>query len=201
MASGDKGLYFFKVFDLSFFAPGMVLALTGAWIWNHHLGSLQQKFTTPGGVLALMAAIGVIYILGLVCFSLTWALYRRVKKHETEGLKVLSDTYWPPLPLLFEGQQRDELILYFWYMRATCLTLATSFCISWLSIMATLAYQYHLLDVLHISLENLIAISLVELISFYFLIKQGLRFGKSVDRSLLHRAMDHDYFDPKDLCT
>lgn len=70
MSSGDKGLYFFKVFDLSFFAPGLVIALTLAWVWNGKLSGLQTSLTTAGGIHTLIIAVGLIYSFGLTVFPI-----------------------------------------------------------------------------------------------------------------------------------
>lgn len=211
MTSTDKGLYFFKVFDLSFFAPGLVIALTLTWVWEAPLVAIKAPINTAAGIIALIAAIGAIYVLGLSVFSIMWDIYRKKSRYlppkdsntktesgnpSSESTKTNESQEWPPFPVLFKGPLRDELILYFWYLRATCLGLAFAFLVSFFLLLGFSVYDSNTgtsVQWLPVSL-----VMAMELIAAIFLVRRGLKFGRCVDKSLEHRAWDWYESGPRD---
>ena len=86
---------------------------------------------------------------------------------------------WPPLPLLFKGETQTELILYFWYLRATCLSLAGSFVISaWCILIFRSGDSFAF------------GIVIFELLAAFLFVHQALGYGEGVDRSLQARALE-----------
>ncbi len=123
---------FFRVFDLAFFAPGAfiiaVLANCGLT-----LPGFKEKLSTAGEIIALLSGIAALYTLGLVVHALVWLSFNKWGKSWKEKIKKEienEDAEWIPFPLRFENAVRDELILYFWYLRATCWNMATAILIA-----------------------------------------------------------------------
>ena len=136
MKTIDRTLTFFRVFDLAFFAPGVLLAGTCLFLSRQFLVDLNVSLSQSGGILLVLGGIGAIYSAGLMTHSITWAALRIARRllRLVRGIwpKAEHDTEpdWPPWPLLFEDSLRDELILYFWYLRATCWNLASAVVLS-----------------------------------------------------------------------
>lgn len=110
---------FFRVFDIAFFAPGLVV-LVPLWRW----WDLDLGRGGPTNQNVLDAAVGaalwflVAYGVGLVIQALSRVVLRFTGKMlPQEG----DDPIW--LSSLSPAK-REELLLYFWYMRATCLNIA-----------------------------------------------------------------------------
>ena len=179
MKAAEKSLVFFKIFDLAFFAPGLVLVATGAWLLDRDFDSLKEvTLASPMGILLVLAGIGAIYSVGLVVFSLTWQAFRRISRKRPQEIKVLGRKGWPPFPLLFDAEVRDEMILYFWYLRATCLGLACAFLLS-----AVAIFVFRNDSVLAVRF------ALCEVVAAVPLTIQGLGYGRAVDRSLRGKAL------------
>lgn len=180
MKTTDHALTFFRVFDLAFFAPGTVIVATCLWIWSDDLfDATEVDLATPAGILGVLLGIGAIYSAGLVTHSLTWRV-RRVLQRKGEGPEEVSieSAGWPPLPLYFGDALRDDLILYFWYLRATCWNVATALLIS--AILVTFD-QWELNCT--VGLCWLGAFSLCT-----FLVIQGRGYDAQVNRSLASRV-------------
>ena len=129
----QKTLTFFRVFDIAFFAPGVVLIGLFANMGLKFPGA-TASLSSPNGVIALLSGIAALYIAGVAAHSAVWYAYRSrwarrwqdaVEDEIQEELEE-SPSAWPPIALEFEGPTRDELILYFWYLRATCWNIAAS---------------------------------------------------------------------------
>lgn len=189
----EKSLTFFKVFDLAFFAPGVVIALTLAWVFREHLGGLDVAITKASGVLAVVLAIGGIYAVGLAIFSAMWWIFRGKARAGPEEAERVGPSGWPRFPLLFDGAVQDELILYFWYLRATCFGVAAAFVLSALILLGDSLYGF-LLGGSRSSLPfgltaGLILVLAVEGLAAWALVRQGQRFDRGVDGSLGARAV------------
>lgn len=179
MTSADKSLAFFKIFDLAFFAPGVVIAGTVGWLFRDELAGLRIELGSPVGILFLILGIGAIYVTGLSTFSVTWLIFRQLRKRRSpQEAPAIGRSGWPALALLFQGETQDELILYFWYLRATCLSLATAFLVSSLAVF--LSYEKEPMVVLFCLAEVGVATSLAF---------QGLGYDEGVERSLSSRAL------------
>ncbi|MEZ4469919.1 MAG: hypothetical protein R3F60_03750 [bacterium] len=108
---------FFRVFDIAFFAPGLVILVPLWRWWDLDLGR-------GGSASVLDAAVGaalwfrVAYGVGMVVQGLS-----RIVLAFTG--KALPDPDDAPIWLsVLTLAKREELLLYFWYMRATCLNVA-----------------------------------------------------------------------------
>jgi hypothetical protein len=115
----DKPLSFFRVFDIAFFAPGMLLF--GA-LW--HAGYLPvngfaQGQDTVHGVLSAAYAIVLIYLLGLICHGIQRGVLWLFRSR-----KGSKDPSW--YANLQANNPRHEFAIYFWYMRATCWNIAVA---------------------------------------------------------------------------
>ncbi|MEM9558082.1 MAG: hypothetical protein AAGC60_27745 [Acidobacteriota bacterium] len=133
MDPAQRSLVFFKIFDLAFFAPGSVVGVTAAVIWWPELNSFlaDDNLGVAGGILLSLAVLVVVYVAGLVIFSLAWWLFRRHRQSKSlcqkpHEVSPYGDRDWLATPLLFDREVRTELILYFWYLRATCLSVSVA---------------------------------------------------------------------------
>jgi len=125
---------FFRLFDIAFFAPGtlLFLALYVAEVLPRNPPS-GEKLTTSESIVSLLVAMALIYLLGLLTHGvqsrIVWPLGRRWKK---EGPKEGAEGQGAPgerEPAWFQrlsAEPRENLSLYFWYMRATCRNLAVA---------------------------------------------------------------------------
>lgn len=197
MLPADKGWFFFKVFDLSFFAPGVVIALTTAWVWKGELEHLKVQLSTAAGIITVVVVIGGIYSIGLTIFSLMWSIYRLkrrdgpFRKDPATGDQEEKKLDWPPFPLMFPEEICNELILYFWYLRATCFGLACSFIISAL----ILCFVFCIRQLLNMepgaTILTMSVVIICEILASFMLILQGKRLSDNVDQSLNQRALDY----------
>ncbi|MGH8657202.1 MAG: hypothetical protein ACREV4_01575 [Gammaproteobacteria bacterium] len=122
----EKSLSFFRVFDVAFFVPG-VLLFGAFWHAGFLLAQcLPGEANTAHQTLTVVLAIVLIYALGLLCHGIQRGL-----------LSVKCIKQWlarlpgPPNPdpwfaNLRANDPRHDLALYFWYMRATCWNLAVA---------------------------------------------------------------------------
>lgn len=122
----EKSLSFFRVFDVAFFVPGVLLfgALWHAGFLLAHC--LPGEATTAHQTLTVVLAIVLIYALGLLCHAIQRRLLS-VKCIE-QWLTRLPDPANPEpwFANLRANDPRHDLALYFWYMRATCWNLAVA---------------------------------------------------------------------------
>lgn len=116
----EKALSFFRFFDLAFFLPGAMLA--GALAWK--LGLLSRfRGSPPGGALgslvAVLAGLMSIYFLGLVIHAVQRLLNEGpgLSRLKCRDLPTAGTSPW--FTHLDDGRSQD-LVLYFWYLRATC---------------------------------------------------------------------------------
>lgn len=124
----QKALTFFRVFDLAFFAPGTILLIAGIYLF----GDSSPSASSPDMFRITVAIFGFVaaaFCIGLVVHSFVWcskswieAVFRRAGKSET----VSSPNDTLPFPMRFKGGPQEDLILYFWYLRATCWNIACS---------------------------------------------------------------------------
>lgn len=130
----EQSLAFFKVFDLAFFAPGSVIIVHLAALFHQKLSFLEAPLSTAGGILAVISGIAMIYVVGAANFSLTWAAFSKFR-----GSSLCKSLYslfpersdnLPPIAQRFQENTRDELLLYFWYLRGTFMALSCSLVIS-----------------------------------------------------------------------
>jgi hypothetical protein len=181
MKAAEKGLVFFKIFDLAFFAPGVVLVLTGAWLVKDKIFLLNVQYLQLGtatGILAVLVGIGAIYAAGLTTFSLTWLVFRRLRRKAPQDIDEFGKSGWPSFALLFKGETSDELILYFWYLRATCFGLASAFLLSGLAIL-----------LVRFDDTSSLLIAGIEAVAAVLLALQGRSYDRGVDRGLRGRAL------------
>lgn len=177
MKTVENSLTFFRVFDLAFFAPGVVIVTTVCWLKQDDLVIFGKGLTTPLGILAVLSGIGAIYCAGLITHCFTWFILRCKKSKRPEEMNEIGGS-WPPMALLFEDALRDDLILYFWYLRATCLNVASALLLSIILVLAIKGFE-----------PNLLIAAAVALLAACLLVIQGHHFDKSVKRSLRHRAI------------
>jgi len=120
----QKTLSFFRVFDIAFFAPGIVLF--GA-IWYGHIAKChfasQWKDDTVNTVISIMLVIAFIYVLGLLCHSIQRLMQYSLKRTHNNRSNDAASSYSPWFMGL-EGSTLHEFATYFWYLRSTCWNLA-----------------------------------------------------------------------------
>ena len=126
----EKSLSFFRVFDIAFFAPGILLF---AAIWYHFSPEIavanisigEIKDNAPLAIAVMTVSVALIYLFGLLCHALQRVLWEFVFRR-----------FCPTPPThksWFQALDRaacEELALYFWYMRATCWNLAIAVSLS-----------------------------------------------------------------------
>jgi len=118
-----SSLSFFRVFDIAFFAPGLVLV----WALGKTFGFPQSRgLTTAGGAVDLVFFLGFVYVLGLAAHAVARIVKFIVKVLSAVEVKAVP---WYARPGVCPS---DELSipLYFWYLRATCWNLAVALAFS-----------------------------------------------------------------------
>lgn len=108
---------FFRVFDLAFFAPGLVVLVPLWRWWDLELGRANSTNVLDAAVGAALWFL-VAYGIGLVIQGLS-----RVVLHRSGPAKPADDEGPIWLSVLSPGK-REDMLLYFWYMRATCFNIA-----------------------------------------------------------------------------
>lgn len=118
----EKTLTFFRVFDLAFFAPGTLLIACGYMFFGDP-SDLTIELGVAQITIAILGFVAAAFCVGLVVHSATWCLRSLIIK-----LFTRPDAGSPrkPLPMRLAGAPHPELILYFWYLRATCWNVAFS---------------------------------------------------------------------------
>ncbi len=120
----DYSLSFFRVFDLAFFVPGMLL-FGAMWYSGCFLpfDALSFHNDTVHGILAGAFAVVFIYVLGLFCHGIQRTVYSN-RYIWSICRKDKNSTPW--YANLRKDNPRYELIMYFWYMRSTCWNLVAA---------------------------------------------------------------------------
>ena len=186
----SDSLQFFKIFDLAFLAPGVVIAIHLAALNADKLKGHDLSLVTVGGVLALLGVIGSVYALGLANFALSrvllsctrlllgcirwllgcirwllgcirWLLdwwfspgwdqrlrarlprFLSFETHSDSPGQASDGRRGTPLPLRFKDQTRDDMVLYFWYLRSTTMSLGVALIVS-VGLLAFYAPSSHL---------------------------------------------------------
>jgi hypothetical protein len=116
----DNSLSFFRVFDLAFFAPGTLL-FGVMWYTSCLPYAFSSQGDTAHGVLTGAIAVVLIYVLGVICHGIQrgvlWIFWLPRKKQEEA----------PPWYInLKKDNPRNELSMYFWYMRSICWNLVVA---------------------------------------------------------------------------
>ena len=123
---------FFRIFDIAFLAPGIVLlcalAAAGVPLDTTLAGTSGTLAAVVRGIWLLTAA----YTLGLAIHGLTrligWVIDKQRRKTEENGKEPATKWYSPGSP--FASGDDHSIALYFWYLRATCWNLAAAVVLS-----------------------------------------------------------------------
>ncbi len=137
----DKALSFFRVFDLAFFAPGVVVALAlwhCDWLPAEFVVAARQGITTGTGLMAVLAGVAMTFILGLLCHAILRLVgcvvdkccpnllgplkLKKSSDASQSAPESASKRWYFSLP----ETARTDLALYFWYLRSTCWNLAAA---------------------------------------------------------------------------
>ena len=115
---------FFRVFDLAFFGPGVVvlMSIKMSGLIEVPDSMLSWRIDQLGSLLSIIIAIGCAYVTGLTLHAIREFLAQRIE-HLFMQNKGSKKTSW------YERVSNElvmEIVHYFWYMRATCWNLATS---------------------------------------------------------------------------
>jgi hypothetical protein len=123
----EKVLSFFRVFDLAFFAPGAVLYWvlhTEGYMKEFDPLATEAKLADVSGLVAILSAIVLIYLLGVIVHAARDLLGCIPKIWDWASLTpAASGSSW------YQGlgdEAKDEIATYFWYMRATCFNLCVT---------------------------------------------------------------------------
>lgn len=122
----ESALSLFRVFDVAFFAPGGVLFFA---LLSCDLIAPGQFDTSLGSVGKIGLTVVLIYVLGVVCHASHRALAGLFKRC---GFKdaARSEADHGPWYSGLARKRREDLAMYFWYMRATAWNLAVATAIS-----------------------------------------------------------------------
>jgi hypothetical protein len=126
----DNSLSFFRVFDLAFFAPGMLLFGVMWYSGCFPVDALSSHDDTIHGIITGAFAVVFIYVLGLICHGIQrvvrWFIRLLLKNRRSTTPDNTESTPSPWFAKLTKDSPRTELSLYFWYMRSTCWNLAVA---------------------------------------------------------------------------
>jgi len=170
-----NALSLFRIFDIGFFLPGAVVlaALYHAWGVSG-IGQLPDflPLSTSGGLIQALLTLGAIYVLGLLIHATQRVLFPLIFPRLKPQPKS------QPWYCNLAEEQREDLVLYFWYLRATCWNLAVAIPISCLLIGAgylqkTWQYTFCALGILSVP------------ISFYLLFFLGRDFWGAFEAGTL----------------
>jgi FtsH-binding integral membrane protein len=177
----DNSLSFFRVFDLAFFAPGMLLFGAMWYSGCFPIDPLSSHDDTVHGILTGAFAVVSIYVLGLICHGIQrlvlWFirlilnLFILIKNRRSTTPNNTEPTPPPWFAKLTKDSPRIELSLYFWYMRSTCWNLVVAI------VLAVIIRNYQNIPVLSLSV---IAISVFVIVVLAFL---GYEFDKSMRKA------------------
>ncbi len=122
-----NGLPIFRIFDLAFFLPGLMVVAAAMVIELIDLRVYTSaSVTNLEGVLTVTALIGACYLIGLLlhvvyepCGRVGYFLWEKINRKGARSIK--------PWYQELDAGTRSELVLYFWYMRGTCRNVACTF--------------------------------------------------------------------------
>jgi hypothetical protein len=114
----EKSLSFFRVFDIAFFAPGILLFAAIWYRFFPEISIADIEKSTPRAIAVMTVSLAFIYLLGLLCHGFQRAIWELVSRPAS----VTKQAWFDGL----DRAAREELALYFWYMRATCWNLAVA---------------------------------------------------------------------------
>jgi hypothetical protein len=122
----DRALSLFRIFDIAFFAPGAVIFAAVYQVgWFSWKGGDSLTTSTAGSILALLLGLGLVYMIGLVTHGI-----QRMTLHKWVGKPSEEDRAKDSWFLKLKPERVEELRLYFWYLRATCLNLVVALLIA-----------------------------------------------------------------------
>lgn len=180
----ERSLTFFRAFDLAFFAPGTALLAATAYLMFPAAFSGQSDLGTTEAVIGVIAFIAATFVTGLVLHSFVWLIRKLLIKPITKRSQDASKSPRSSLLLkLLKDGARADLLLYFWYLRATCWNLALV-----VLIVTPLAWCAHE----RVPLPK-VAIVLLGLLLFVVLACQGSDF----DRCLQAEKREHECREKK----
>jgi hypothetical protein len=113
----NKSPTLFRVFDLAFFVPG-VLLLSGFWYLKILPAALATALDASDWVISLGVGLATVYVCGLFTHGVQ-RVSRKIKSKCRPDPKSPARSWFQEL----SESSREELALYFWYTRATCLNL------------------------------------------------------------------------------
>jgi len=132
-------LSFFKMFDLAFFVPGVVLfgVLKMAGVFPEDM--LKVDLDTVEGVVLLVGSLVMTYGLGLIVHGVndfietTWSVGKSIGMSGKNGAVVrsLPLSRQPWFVRFLKKKELTEVALYFWYLKATCFNLGTALVLTW----------------------------------------------------------------------
>ena len=140
----DKALSFLRVFDIAFLVPGMALYIVVQRLGYPYslpiAGTL--KLTSADGILWLVQAIVAVYGLGLICHGIQRLVNEVIWRIRQDIQNSANGSGQPPKVTTLDSERdsawyesvanekRDELAVYFWYLRATSWNLAAAILIA-----------------------------------------------------------------------
>ena len=129
----EKAFSLFRVFDVAFFVPGILLFTT--LTWQGWLPTTTRPLTERQGAIALLASVAAIYVLGVtvhgtqraVSEAVCWTGSRASDLVRLLGSEIMeADADGAGWYRHVSDAHRETLASYFWYMRATCRNLAVA---------------------------------------------------------------------------
>ncbi|HXU02883.1 MAG TPA: hypothetical protein VN903_18080 [Polyangia bacterium] len=115
---------FFRVFDLAFFLPGTVVVGTLAQTrWGASLVDGEIKLESLNGIATGIGLLVAVYLSGLMAHGLSDLIFKRLQPMADGS----TDKKWYHT---LTPDKREDLALYFWYMRATCRNLVLALVVS-----------------------------------------------------------------------
>ena len=116
----DKFASLFRVFDLGFFIPGAVLFFAFQAEFESGLLKVEGGLTQAEGIASLARMITMIFVLGIACHGVQRIVYRVARRVGIVPIGSHRQSWYRGL----ESKKRDDLVVYFWYMRATAWNLS-----------------------------------------------------------------------------
>jgi hypothetical protein len=128
-----NALSLFRIFDIGFFLPGAVVLVALWYSWRISGAGQPPEFhplSTSIGLIQALLALGTIYVLGLLIHAIQRVLFPLFFGSLEPQPKS------KPWYCNLAEEQREDLVLYFWYLRATCWNLAVAIPVSCLLVVA-----------------------------------------------------------------
>jgi uncharacterized Tic20 family protein len=130
--AGGSPASFFRVFDLAFFVPGVVLVGVGIQTEAFSAFNLDLELDKLAGIIRGVGLLGLAYLLGLLVHSITDLIGRGWKGIRPWLNKIpLLAWQWkkpthPPWYAQLDEPRRHDIATYFWYMKAVCANLSVA---------------------------------------------------------------------------